>query len=259
MRKTASLLLSVLICALLVVNVFGAYDLNTSFTPVERTLPLVVDSADLLTDQEEIMLNEKLENFADKYKSEIAIVTVNDLGYKSPGTYADDFYDYNGYGYGENDDGMLVLYKPGPVGERDIYISTHGTGIYDYDADVIIDAMIDDLKAEDYTGAFNTYIKMAEKAHKFSVDPTWIIVSIALGMVIGLAVPWIMARGNKSVKAQRDASVYIRNDSMVLTVNRDVLANVSITKTPIPKNTTSSVSTHTGSSGRSHGGGGRRF
>lgn len=230
---------------------------ETEFLPVERTLSLVVDKADLLTDEEEKNFNDKLEAFADEYESEIAILTVDDLEGKSAQVYADDFYDYNGYGYGENDDGMLVLYKPGAEGDRELYITTHGTGEDDYQADDFINAMVDDLKAEDYVSAFNTYIQIAEKSHKFSVSPVWIVLSIVVGMLGGMAIPKVMARANNSVRPQNDASVYAKADSMVVTGNSDIFVTSSITRVAKPKKENNS--SHTSSSGRSHGGGGARF
>lgn len=256
-KRIVALVLSLLMCTSLIVCASAQ---STDFTSVDRTLPLVVDNADILTDEEEDYFNEELEAFANKYQSEIAILTVSDLGGISPRVYADDFYDYCGYGYGLDDDGMLVLYKPGAEGEREIYITTHGTGISDYYADDIIDAMVDYLITEDYVGAFNTYIREAEKSHKFTVEPTWIIISIALGMIVGFAVPVIMASGNKSVRPQRNASVYAKTGSVVITRKSDVFVSSSVTKVPKPKNNSSSGSgTHRSSSGRSHGGGGRRF
>lgn len=53
----------------------------------------------------------------------MAIVTVNSLDGKTAQAYADDYYDYNGYGYGENDDGILLLIS---MGERKWAISTYG-------------------------------------------------------------------------------------------------------------------------------------
>ena len=42
-------------------------------------------------------------------------------GGKTAEAYADDYYDYNGYGYGENDDGLLLLVS---MGEREWAITT---------------------------------------------------------------------------------------------------------------------------------------
>lgn len=229
----------------------------TEFIPVERELPLVVDNANLLSVEEVTDLIERLEAFALEYESEIAILTIEDLDGKTPQEYADDFYDYYGYGYGENDDGMLVLYKPGAEGEREIYITTHGTGEDDYQADDFINAMVDYLIAEDYVSAFNTYIDIAEKSHKFSVSPVWIVLSIVVGMLGGMAIPKVMARANNSVRPQNDASVYAKAGSMVVTGNSDIFVTSSITRVAKPKNENNS--SHTSSSGRSHGGGGARF
>ena len=69
----------------------------------------MVDNADLLTADEETSLLARLEAFTEKHEMEIAVVTVSDLEGKTVEEYGDDFYDYNGYGYGEDDDGLLLL------------------------------------------------------------------------------------------------------------------------------------------------------
>lgn len=246
-KKVLAVLLALIICSSFVV--FASASSND----------YVVDEANLLTRSEEEELNEKLQAFAEKNKSEIVIVTVDDLGFKSAREYADDYYDYNGYGYGEDHDGMLVLYKDGEVGDREIYISTCGKGIDDYDSDEIIDSMIGYLEDGEYVEAFEACIETAERSHSFYVDPVWIIISIALGMIIGFIVPSAMASANRSVRYQRDASVYARPGSMRLTGNADVFLNAAVTRVAKPKQNSGSGSTHRSSSGRTHGGGGRRF
>ena len=76
--------------------------------PEERQKPLLVDNAGLLTEEESNALLNKLEDISQKYENEVGIVTVNSLEGKTAEAYADDYYDYNGYGYGENDDGLLL-------------------------------------------------------------------------------------------------------------------------------------------------------
>jgi uncharacterized protein len=246
-KKIITALLALMLCSSFVVFAFASSD------------DYVVDDANVLTRSEEEELNEKLQDFAENYKSEIVIVTVDDLGFKSARRYADDFYDDNGYGYGADHDGMLVLYKDGEEGDREIYIYTSGKGVEDYDSDEIIDSMIGYLEDGEYVEAFEACIETAERAHRFYVDPVWIIISIALGMIIGFVIPNAMASGNKSVRLQRDASVYARQGSMRLTGNADVFVNSAVTRVPKPKDNVGSGSTHRGSSGRVHGGGGRKF
>ena len=58
----------------------------------------------------------------------------------------------------------------------------------------------------------------------------------------------------KSVRAQAAANSYVRRDSMQLTMDRDLFLYRTVTATPKPKDRDSNSSSHTGSSGTSHGG-----
>ncbi len=235
---------------------------GTEFTPVERTLPLVVDNADLLTDDEEADLEAKLNTVTETYKTEVAVLTVADLEDKTPQEYADDFYDYNGYGYGEGDDGVLVLYKPGEEGERELHITTHGTAIdsfTDSDIDSVLYAMKDLLVAEDYVGAFNVYVeKCNEILAPSTVSLFWIPVCLAVGFVLSLIITGIMTSSLKSVRSKANAKDYVRQGSMMLTGQQDIFLYSNVTKTEINDDNDNS-STHTSSSGRTHGGGGMSF
>ncbi len=237
----------------------------SAFKNDDRTLNLVEDYADLLTDSEEAELTEKLFSFCDKYEMEIAVVTVNDLDGKSAGAFADDFYDYNGYGYGENNDGLLALYKDGDYGDREIYITTHGKAISkfsDADIDYILDEMIFYLSTGDYAWAFDSFVNESINVVEVSVPLFWIPLSLAIGIVGVFIVLKIMASANKSVVRKVDAKDYVRSGSMVLTGSYDNFLFNNVSRVARPKNTSTSggrSSTHTGSSGRTHGGGGKRF
>ena len=91
--------------------------------PTERQKPLLVDEAGLLSEEESSTLINKLEEISQRQENEVAVVTVNSLEGKTAEAYADDYYDYNGYGYGENDDGLLLLVS---MGEREWAITTYG-------------------------------------------------------------------------------------------------------------------------------------
>ena len=73
------------------------------------SMPRLVDGADLLTDSEEITLLSMLGEISERQMLDVVIVTTNTLEGKSPMAYADDFYDYNGYGFGASYDGVLLL------------------------------------------------------------------------------------------------------------------------------------------------------
>lgn len=239
---------------------------TTVFVPVDRTLPLVVDNADLLTDEEEKTLLEKCDAFTAEFLAEIAIVTVTDLEGKSAEAYADDFYDYNGYGYGENDDGLLVIYLPGAQGKRQIHITTHGTAneqISDAEIDLILDAVIPYLINEDYATAFSVFIDEADSALTPMPAVIWLIICLGAGLAIGLLITNKMASGNYSVHKKDDAADYVRQGSLYINASNDMFIRSRVVTTPKPQKSSSSDSdsgsSHVSSSGRSHGGGGRSF
>lgn len=256
-KKMITGLTVVLICLSMFVSA-------SAFTRVERTLPLVVDEADILFEDEETALIAKCEAFTTEYEMEIAVVTITDLQGMTAEAYADDFYDYNGYGYGENDDGILVLYVDGTSGNRELHITTHGNGtseFYDTVREEMYVIMKDLIIAEDYNGAFNAFVQKAEEAMKPYVSPTVFFVCVLFGVAGGLIVTAHMTSKNYTVY-QRDASRYERSGSLELINHRDRLVNTNIqriTKATSNNNGGSRSSTHRSSSGRSHGGTGGRF
>lgn len=244
-----------------VTNAPGSY--VTEFEKVERTLPLVTDDADLIPDGVEAELLARCEKIAEEYEMEVAIHTTYDFGGLIAEAYADDYYDFNGYGYGENDDGMLVVYKPGEEGEREIYITTHGNGsgvFFEGIRDGIIADMKDYLIAEDYEKAFNTYLDRAEEQLKPGTPVIWLFVLALVGAVVGLLITGSMTSKNKSVVAQNHAKVYTRQGSMVVTGAQDVYAYSFVdTKPKQTSDSSDDDSTHTSSSGRTHSGSGAKF
>lgn len=256
-KKIITVLTVMLLCLSMFVSA-------SAFTRVERTLPLVVDNADLLFEDEEKALLERCEAFTAEYEMEIAVVTINDLQGMTAESYADDFYDYNGYGYGENDDGILVLFVTGGEGERELHITTHGKGrseFHDTVREEMYVIMRDLLIVEDYSGAFNVFLDKAEVSMKPYVSPMVLLVCVLFGVSGGLIVTAHMTSKNYTVY-QRDATRYERSGSLELMNHRDRLINTNIQR--IPKATSnnnggSRSSTHRSSSGRSHGGTGGRF
>ena len=160
MRKPARittatvLMLAVALMALMVVMLTGS--------PVRAAKDLVVDQADLFTDSEESQLQASADELGAKYSMDIVIVTTNEAGGKTPMEYADDYFDYNGYGVGENRDGILMLidFDNDP---RTVWISTRGSGI-DYLTDARIEGILDDMFANDkmangdYYGAAQAFL-----------------------------------------------------------------------------------------------------
>ncbi|MBR7161875.1 MAG: TPM domain-containing protein, partial [Clostridia bacterium] len=107
--------------------------------------PRLIDEAELLTSSEADTLLSLLNEISERQKLDIVIVTVNSLEGKTPREYADDYYDNNGYGFGSQRDGVLLLLA---MSTRDWYISTSGYGIKaftDAGIDYIGEAIVSDL------------------------------------------------------------------------------------------------------------------
>ena len=127
-----------------------------------RQTPLLVDDADLLTDSEEAALNTILVAKSAAVAADIAVVTVNDTEGKSVQDFAQDFYDENGYGQGDANDGVLLLVS---MAERDYWITTTGfciEAITDYGREKIENDILSDLSVGNYAEAFRIFAVSSE-------------------------------------------------------------------------------------------------
>ena len=85
-----------------------------TFTPAAENAPRVVDDADVFTDEEEARLEAHIRELAPKFETDIVIFTdMSTHGLTVP-VYAADFYDFSGYGYGDQHDGfcLFILMDP---------------------------------------------------------------------------------------------------------------------------------------------------
>lgn len=240
-------------------------------------LPLY-DEPDLLTDAEESALINRLESIGYEYQMEVVVAVVESAGEYSAMEYADDFYDYNGYGYGETHDGLILMVV---MDTHDWWISTCGEAIQVFtDAGIsyIGEQIVPYMSDGDFNGAFlafadqcESFMEQARNGEAFDTsnlpkEPfaagTSLIIALVIGFIIGLIYTGNLKGQLKSVQAQRAAAGYVKNGSLQITNSRDFFLYRHVNKTE--KQTESSSSgggstTHTSSSGRSHGGGGGKF
>lgn len=233
--------------------------------------PRLVDMAGLLDAEEAADLTALLDSLSEKLQFEIVVVTTNHLDGKTPCDYADDYYDYHQYGYGKNNDGVLFLcYTDCYIDDtgkevrkvREVWMSTTGEGIRAISEERvqdIIDHMLDDLRGERYYGAFLTYAEEVERLVEYhrSYKIIWVFVGLGCGLLVGLVVTGIMRASLKSVRAARYAGNYVKDGSLKIDVARDIFLYRTITRVPRQTSERSGGSSHSGSSGTSHGGGGR--
>ena len=124
------------------------------------------DMAGLLSENEREGLAAQLDEVSSKNEFDVVIVTTDDLDGMSIMDYADDYFDYNGFGYNSTWDGLIfVRYINGS--DRDVWISTCGLGqtiIYDDYIDHLFDNIADDFSVDDYYSAFSTFINDVDYA-----------------------------------------------------------------------------------------------
>ena len=238
--------------ALILCGTFSCLNVNAA-----NEKQYVIDNADFLTVYEEVKLTEAILKVVDKQKFDIVILTEKSI----TGTaqdYADDYFDYNGYGYGKDRDGVLLL-----VTKNEWHLSTSGLGIDVYTEsrlDEFEDDCVSILKDKNYYEAFNICIEMTDEFITDEISFKWfssIVISIVVGFVIAFIVTSSMKSKLKSVRRQLAANEYTKNGSMNVSESRDFYLYSTITRVAKPKNNSSR--THTSSSGRTHGGRGGRL
>ncbi len=251
--------------------------LVTLALPVSASLPLVVDNADLLTAEEEMELEAFLKEQSDRANGDLVVLTVPSLDGNTAQAYADDYFDYTGYGRGENWNGALFLVA---MEERQWAISTCGDvfdAMTESALDTLEDYVIPYLSDGYYYDAFrefaDTTAYFAEAMAQYDAyevyyteydgevyisvfGPEWIVIALVVGFLIAL-IPMSVLKGQlNTVQMQTGAASYQERGVKIVNA-RDLFLYRNVTKKAIPKDPPRSSGGgggHVSSSGRSHGG-----
>lgn len=232
----------------------------------------IVDKADVLSTTQEEKLQLQAEKLVEQYDIDVVIVTVDSLGSKTATAYADDFFDYNGYGVGTKDSGVLFLLS---MEYRDWAISTHGDAIRaltDYGIDTLFDSISEDLADNDFYSAFTSYLNELDvyfKAYEdgdpidrkitfFDLIPG-IFFGLLVGSITAAIIIWIMTRSMNTARAQNSAQSYVTPGSFDLQIQRDIFLYSRTSRVRRAQNRSGGSSTHRSSSGRRHGGRSGKF
>lgn len=235
----------------------------------------VYDYAQVLTTKEEAILKKNIDLFIANHNMDMAIVTVKYHDKIDTMNYADDFYDFNGFGIGPNYDGVIFVLDFTFWGNGDIWMGTTGKAISIY-TDDRINAILDNIvskKNKGYYEMFNTFIEDSNYYAREGIllprgDDDRIIENlfseIVISLVVSLIVLLVLINKNKMVKLATTASEYLIKDSILINKRNDKFITTHTSSVRISDSSSSSSggscsSTHRSSSGRSHGGGGRRL
>ncbi len=241
---------------------------NILTTPSVNEEEKIYDFADLYTESEEHNLYNKVMEYISAHNMDLVIVTIDKNNKSSPMVYADDFYDYNHFGIGKNRDGVLFLID---MENREIYMSTTGSAIKmynDYRINEALDQVYQYMSDEAYFKGTTDYIKIisnyaaegfpSRNTKKLSTGMV-VLWSILSGFIITGIIMVILIRKNRLVRKATTAEEYLDKESVDIKSISDVLISTNTVRTKIEHDTSGGSSTHSGSSGASHGGGGHGF
>jgi len=261
--------------------VFVGMDLVSAESEIDTSIK-VYDYADILTSSEEEELQLLANKYIDKYNMDMVLVTVKEHNKIDTKEYAQDFYDYNGFGIGDTNDGLIFVIDLS-FGYTDIYIATTGEAIRVYD-DYRINSMLDNIafyKDFGYYDMFESFINDSDKFAMMGVAESnintvidkfgnlvrkkrihWIPITI-ISLIVSGIVLLIFIFKNRMVKKSINATYYLDEGSVNINVRKDRYITSHTTSVRINNSSSSGgiggSSISRGSSGISHGGGGRRL
>lgn len=239
-----------------------------------------VDSAKVLTTEELESLKSKLAQISDENNIDVGVVTVDYLDGKSAQEFANDLFEQNKFGKGENRDGILLLVA---TEDREWAMSTHGSAKEAFNEeglDYLSGEFLPYLSDDDFYSAFENFADNAQELGTMYVagDPygegeyvddenypvdeniveeekginneVWIPLSIVMGCAISLIIMMMYKSQLKSVKSESRADDYLID--MKLVKSQDIFLYRTVTRTMRPKNTDTGGSSSGG--GSSYGG-----
>ena len=239
---------------------FPAAEAPRQTTPLPEDETLVMDGADLLSDSEEAALAKKLESISHQYEAQIVVATVASVNGMDVNDYLENTYDSLKMGYGEDRNGVLLLVCMDPREYRILSNGFAGEAITVDDIASIGDVIKPDLSDGDYAEAFAGfadecvyYLDGYINGFPFDFGGN-LVICLLIGIAVGVIVALILKGQLKTVRAQNQANVYVKQGSMQLTVCNDMFLYRNVTRTQRQSSSSSGSSGSSGSS-RSIGGG----
>ena len=267
---------SVIFCSVF----FNLKTIEKSFA--DGDMEYAVDSAKVLTTEELESLKSKLAQISDENNIDVGVVTVEYLDGKTAQEFANDLFEQNKFGKGENRDGILLLVA---TEDREWAMSTYGSAKEAFNEeglDYLSGEFLPYLSDDDFYSAFENFADNAQELGTMYVagDPygegeyvddenypvdeniveeekginneVWIPLSIVMGCAISLIIMMMYKSQLKSVKSESRADDYLID--MKLVKSQDIFLYRTVTRTMRPKNENNSNDFSSGGSGGDYGG-----
>lgn len=205
-------------------------------------LPRFVDDEGLLTAAQAAELTAKLDDVSERHQFDTVVAVVRELDTREARLYAADFFEQNGFGFGDELDGAILLLA---TQDRDFGFVSFGFGLNAFTpaGQAYLDEFfLPHLRENNYYAAFIAYadavddfLTKAESGKPYDTDniPRLTdseratlrvvtgVISAVLALIIAFVVTLIWRLQLKSVRSRNLALEYIRPGSMVINIKKD--------------------------------------
>ena len=244
MKKLLSITLALFICFSMFINASAATD------------NYIIDYAEKLASSE----IEELEAYAARLENKYGVCVMFCITDGTGDVSADEFSQATYSEYTDNENGIIIVHDDG---NKTYSVFSSGNA-----GEVLTDAAVDSMRDaydmnESYYGGIYACYELAEEYlengysggyvydeepvkgensteegnEKDGVSIIWLPISLIIGLVIGFLIVNGIASKNKSVKMQKNATVYTRPGSMVITGSADNFLYKNLDRTEKPKQT----------------------
>ena len=231
----------------------------------------VTDRADVLSASDEDKLEEAIAIIWETYQFDVVLLTETEIDGQTSfkyysdeqldrvfKAYASDYYDYGGFGYGENHDGIMLLVVPGTApGDGGYCILNTGRGEKLFTDDVMYDMednFLPYLRSKNYYGGLSRFVLDVQarlEAYK-PLNRAGRVLPFTLGggAAVGLVVSLVLKGQMRTVRRKQNATSYVRDGSFQLTRAQDLYLYTTTVRHKIETQSSSG-----GRGGGGHGGG----
>ena len=257
---------------------------NVKRTPRVDASEKIYDFAEIITDEEEKELYEKIQNYINKTNIDMVILTIDEAFSDTEiDEYAVDFYDYNDFGLNTAKyDGIIIVRN---VNSFNRYFNIHSFGnaqlYYDYyTLENILDYIYDDIRSDNYLSGFSDFIEESERYYSRGANPNYYVddngfiqknppkyhlplfTAVFISGIITLITMIVLVKKNKMIKKEKLATIYVDRNTIKYYNKIDRFLHSHTSSYTVSHNSSSGggghSSSHSGSSGGGHSSGGGR-
>ncbi|MBP2079884.1 TPM domain-containing protein [Oceanobacillus polygoni] len=231
----------------------------------------IYDSAELLSEEQVMELEDSIKEFGDKQETDFIIHTTNDTGGKSIKTYMGDFYDEHAFGYDQPKGNTILLTVSMDPSKREVYLAGFKKGEEYLDnerIELVLDKVTPHLSDKNFYQAFQQAISTSSDYMEYrpGVNPESLLLKTWFQLVVALAVGGIIVGimvYNSGGRVTVTARTYFNENNTRVNSKRDMFVNKTVTKRRKPSNNKSRGGRGGGGGitggGSSFSGGGRSF